>query len=368
LFIPAALWLAGLALGGDRVAATLTALATAAVFWASIFSCLYMFRADSAYSLFPGECRDHDRCTPAALYTALHEKVDRELGLRSTGNFLSLDHYDRAIVADAKHLIDQYAASSPKVTVLLGEGANTQQMLSDIALMYANKWHTWPRSFTFSDELAPAIYTRILATDVTLATGDLVVMRRDETSIGSLEKAILERVRTRGSLCALGGSTPEVVAYRFEKTEYRQSPKACHEHEVDAEAAEQSTAPLQDLASFIDALRTVGRALPDGPLDYSALERAGAAVPPNLVAGRRLVSFSGPMSLQKSGSLLTIDLYSFAKTICQQLLPALSQLAGVERMAVTATLADEQNAPVSQAQAKLLCARETRFLRIIIDL
>ncbi|MGY3290393.1 hypothetical protein ACVWWP_003460 [Bradyrhizobium sp. LM3.6] len=102
LFIPAALWLAGLALGGDRVAATLTALATAAVFWASIFSCLYMFRADSAYSLFPGECRDHDRCTPAALYTALHEKVDRELGLRSTGNFLSLDHYDRAIVADAK--------------------------------------------------------------------------------------------------------------------------------------------------------------------------------------------------------------------------------------------------------------------------
>jgi hypothetical protein len=74
------------------------------------------------------------------------------------------------------------------------------------------------------------------------------------------------------------------------------------------------------------------------------------------------------MSLQKSGSLLTIDLYSFAKTICQQLLPALSQLAGVERMAVTATLADEQNAPVSQAQAKLLCARETRFLRIIIDL
>ncbi|MGY4480909.1 hypothetical protein ACVWWR_000100 [Bradyrhizobium sp. LM3.2] len=93
----------------------------------------------------------------------MHEKVDRELGLRSTGNFLSLDHYDRAIVADAKHLIDQYAASSPKVTVLLGEGANTQQMLSDIALMYANKWHSWPRSFTFSDELAPAIYTRILA-------------------------------------------------------------------------------------------------------------------------------------------------------------------------------------------------------------
>lgn len=366
LFIPAALWLAGLALRGERVAGILTALAAAAVFWASTFSCLHMFRIDSPYSLLSGECWNHGRCTPAALSAALREQVDRELALRSTGHFLSLDGYDREIVADAKHLIDRYAASSPKVTVLLGEGANARQMLSDVALMYANKWHTWPRSFTFSDELVPAIYTSILATDVTLATGDLVVRRRDEASLGSLEKAILDQLRTRGSLCELRGSTAEVIAYRFEKTGDLQSPEACHEQQVDGEAAKRSTAPLQDLASFIDALRTVGRVLPDGPLDYPDLDRAGVAVPPNLIAGRRLVSFAGPMLLQKRGSLLIMDLYSFPKTTCQQLLPAISQLAGVKRMGITATLADEQNAPISQAQAKLLCAVESRFLRIIV--
>ncbi|MFK4658857.1 hypothetical protein ABIF97_008791 [Bradyrhizobium japonicum] len=368
LFIPAALWLANVALRRDRVAGLLTALAAVAVFWASTFSCLYMFRIDSPYSLLPGECRDHDRCTPAAVYTALRAKVDRELALRSANNFLSLDGYDRAIVADAKHLIDQYAASSPKVTVLLGEGAGSRQMLSDIALMYANKWHTWPRSFTFSDELVPAIYARILATDVSLATGDLVVRRRDEASLGSLETAILERIRARGSLCELRGSTPEVIAYRFEKMGDPQSPEACHEHQIDSEAAERSTAPLQDIASFIDALRTVGHALPDGPLDYPTLERAGVAVTPNLIAGRRLVSFSGLMLLQKDQSRLTIDLYSFPKTTCQQLLPAISQLAGVARLGITATLADEQKAPISQAQAKLLCAVDSRFLRIIAAL
>ncbi|MET4845357.1 hypothetical protein ABIF62_005852 [Bradyrhizobium japonicum] len=364
LFIPTALWLAGRALDGDRVAGILTALTTVAALWASIFSCLYMFRIDSPYSLLPGECRYHDRCTPAALYTALREKVDRELALRSTDNPWSLDDYDRAIVADAKHLIERYAANSPKVTVLLGEGANTWQMLSDIALMYVSKWHTSPRSFTFSDELVPAIYARILATDVMLATGDLVVRRRDEASLGSLEKAILERLRARGSLCELRGSTPEVIAYRFEKTGDPQSPEACHQHQIDDEAAERSTAPLQDIGSFIDALRTAGHALPDGPLDYPTLERAGVAVPPNLIAGRRLVSFSGPMLLQKRQSLLTIDLYWFPKTTCQQLLPAISQLAGVARMAITATSADEQDAPISQDRAKLLCAAERRFLRI----
>lgn len=84
----------------------------------------------------------------------------------------------------------------------------------------------------------PAIYARILATDVTFATGDLVVRRRDEASLGSLEKAILEGLRARGSLCELRGSTPEVIAYRFEKTGDPQSPEACHEHQIDGEAAE----------------------------------------------------------------------------------------------------------------------------------
>jgi hypothetical protein len=122
------------------------------------------------------------------------------------------------------------------------------------------------------------------------------------------------------------------------------------------------------LAALIDGIRAASRALPDGPLNFPALERAGARIPPNLVAGRRLVSFSGTMFLQKSGSQLTIDLFAFAQAACRQLLPPISQLAGVERLAVTGTLADEKSVPISQAQSELLCAQNTRHLRIIANL
>ncbi|HEX9213495.1 MAG TPA: hypothetical protein VF901_23530 [Bradyrhizobium sp.] len=370
LFVPAALWLAGRALGGDRVAIGLAAIATAIVFWASIFSCLYVFRIDSPYALLLHECRDHNRCTPTALTQNLSETVSRETALRVRNSFWSLDDYDRTIVADAKSLIERFSGNATKVTVLLGESADGWQMLSDIALMYANKWHTWPRSFTFSDELAPALLTRILAKDVTLATGDLIVLRRDHASLGQLERTIMERIRARGTLCELRGSTPDLAAYRFWKTGDPQDADPCCEQNVDVagDAADRSRGRVSDLAALINGIRAASQALPDGTLDFSALERAGAAIPPNLVAGRRLVSFSGLMFAQKSGSQLTIDLSAFPQAACRQLLPLVSQLAGVQRMAVTATLADEQSVPISQTQSEPLCAQNTKRLRIIIDL
>jgi hypothetical protein len=143
-----------------------------------------MCRADSPYALLLHECRDHHRCTPAALRHSLSETVNSETALRSRNNFWSLDDYDRVIVAEAKSLIERFSGNSTKVTVLLGESSDGQQMLSDIALMYANKWHTPPRSFTFSDELVPALLTRILAHQVTLGTGDVILVRRDDATWG----------------------------------------------------------------------------------------------------------------------------------------------------------------------------------------
>lgn len=370
LFVPAALELAGLALGCDRVATGLTAIAATAVFWASIFSCLYVFRVDSPYALLLHECRDYDRCSPTTLTQSLSRTASDETALRTRSTFWSLDDYDRAIVVDAKHLIEQFSGNATKVTVLLGGSSDGWQMLSDIVLMYANKWHTWPRSFTFSDELVPALLTRILASNVTLKTGDLIVQRRDDTSLGLLEKGIIDRIRAQGTLCELPGSTSEIVAYRFRKAADPQDADACRKQNVELadDDAERSRQRLADLAALINAARAANRALPDGPLNFPALERAGAAVPASLVAGRRLVSFSGFLFLQKSGSSLTIDLFPFPQTVCRQLLLSISRLAGVERVAVTAALADEQSVPISQAQSDLLCAQNTRLLRIIADL
>ncbi|MDE5461756.1 hypothetical protein [Bradyrhizobium sp. CSS354] len=368
LFLPAALWLADLALSGDRVAIKLTVVPVVALFWVSVFSCLYLFRADSPYSLLLQECRDYDRCTPAALTRKLSDRVANELALRSQTGLWSLDDFDRIVVADAKNFIDRFSGSSTKVTVLLGESADGQEMLSDIAMMYAGKWHTWPRSFTFSDELVPALATRILASRVALKTGDLIVMRRNDAGLGPLEKAILDRIRASGSLCHPLGRTRELVAYQFQQAGDPQSSDPCIEQDMADDFANRSTEALQDIASLISGLRTVGHALPDGPVNFSALGRTGAEIPQGLVRGRRLVSFSGIMVLAKSGPRLTIDLHDLPRAACRQLLPPISSLAGVERMAVTGALADEQSVPISETQSERLCAHDTGFVRIIVDL
>jgi len=87
--------------------------------------------------------------------------------------------YDRGIAADAKRLIDRFAAEDAKVTVLLGESGGGVQMLSDIALMYAAKGHTWPRSYTLTDELVPELVAGILAT-----TGDAPDRKCDYPAAG----------------------------------------------------------------------------------------------------------------------------------------------------------------------------------------
>src|SRR5258705_4999443 len=78
-------------------------------------------------------------------------------------------------------------------------------MLSEITLMYAGKWDTWPRSLTFTDQLVPRLVERILAAPVRLRSGDLVFVRRNVAELGPLETALLRQIQSSGSLCSLGG-------------------------------------------------------------------------------------------------------------------------------------------------------------------
>ena len=97
---------------------------------------------------------------------------------------------DLEIVKDAKGLIEKYAANKRHVTVLLGESADGSQMLSDIALLYAAKWHKWPVSYVFSDQLVPSLVERILTTPLPLQSGDIVIQRRGSARLGQLERGI----------------------------------------------------------------------------------------------------------------------------------------------------------------------------------
>jgi hypothetical protein len=236
LLIPGALWLANMAARGDRLAISLSAIPLLVLFWMSSFSFLYLFRAGSPYSLIVHQCRDNGRCTPAALGRGVYETLRRELALEPRSDIWAMKPYDRRIVGDAKHLIERFATGDTKVTVLLGASAGGDQTLGDLAVMSAGKWHTWPRSFTFTDELVPELVARILAAPVALQTGNVIVLRRDEAKLGALEAGILKLIRSTGSLCLLEGSTPEVAAYLYWKNATPKPTGGCIEPPVEKRA------------------------------------------------------------------------------------------------------------------------------------
>jgi hypothetical protein len=365
LLIPASLWLANVAASRDRIAVSLAVIPLIAFFWGSSFSLLYLFRVDSPYSLLVQECRDHGRCTPATLFQGISDTLHRQATLQLGTDVWSLTPYDQGIAVDTKHLIDRFAANDKEVTVLLGGNA----ILSDIALMYAGKWHTWPRSFTFTDELVPTLVARILATPVKLQTGNVVILRRDESNLGLLEGSILTLIRSTGSLCALEGSTTEVAPYRFWKNGDPKPAGGCMNQPVEESSAmsEAEKETLPALSVFIgNILSTVGT-LPDGLIDLQMLRSARVQVPLQLIRGERLVSFWGEVAINKYGKSFTLDLFRTRHSVCRILLVGASRISGVVRVATSATLADEVSAPVTEEYAAQACAQHPGFIRLELD-
>ena len=298
LLIPAFLWLANAAASRNQVAATLLAIPLIALLWMSSFSLLYLFRVGFPYSLVVQECRDHDRCTPAALDRGLSERLRRELALEPGTDPWAMNAYDRGIVADAKRLVERFAADRSKVTVLLGGSYYGYQMLSDITLMYAGKGHTWPRSFSFSDELVPQLVARILAAPVRLQSGDVVIVRRDEAELGLLEAGVLKLIQSSGSLCSLEGQSDEVAAYRFSRQDDPSHPPgACTGHPYQKRSAvanlDKPDEILRDLPALIRSIRNSAEMLPDGRSIFPILNRAHVEVPKLFIRGERLVSPPG---------------------------------------------------------------------------
>jgi hypothetical protein len=369
LLIPASLWLVNVAANRNWVAASLSAIPLIAFLWMSSFSLLYLYRVGSPYSLVVQECRDHGRCTPAALRQGLSDTLRRQLTFEPGTDVWSMNPYDQGIAVDTKHLIDRFAANDAEVTVLLGENGDGNPLLSDIALMYAGKWHTWPRSFTFTDELVPALVARILATPVTLRTGNVVILRRDESNLGFLESSILKLIRSTGSLCALEGSTTELAPYRFWKNGDPKPAGGCMNRPDDdpPNMSEAEKEMLQALPVFIGDIQRASDTLPDGVIDRRTLRGARVEIPSQLVRGERLASFWGDVAINKYGKSLTLDLARTRHSVCLILLMGASQMPGVVRVATSATLADERNAPVTEEQASQACTRHPGFIRLILD-
>jgi hypothetical protein len=195
----------------------LTALVPVAIgVWALAFTFVSLLRHDSPYSLLVQECRDLGRCSPDALMRGLGETIRTRAVLEHVRRPVVdgwLDH--KGIVRDALALIDRWAPNEPELTVLLGKlQPNLHLTAGEIALMYSGKGDRWPRSFTFTDELVPPLAERIVAAPVRLRAGEIVLVRRDEATLGFIEGGILRRIRSETVLCPLPHPANEVIAYR----------------------------------------------------------------------------------------------------------------------------------------------------------
>jgi len=191
------------------------------------FSINALSRTNAPYSFYLQECRDHGRCSPGALADAFTKRLNLRSVLEKAGNGFIDSYYDTSgTVRETVEILERLQPDQSKATVLIGPVRNIRligkvrdQIASDFALLYSGKWHSWPRSTTFTDELLPSRIKQILGAPIPLKDGDLVVVRKHEALLGAIEAGILQKIRDKFILCPVPGDTSEVIAYRvYRKT------------------------------------------------------------------------------------------------------------------------------------------------------
>jgi hypothetical protein len=169
------------------------------------------------YSLLLHECRDHGRCSPIALARGFNERVHKRAVLERVGNPSDWLFDTRGVVRDALSMIEAWAREETAVTVLIGHvlgDMGGDDMASDVTLMYAGKWHRWPRSFTLTDRLVIPLAHRIIDAPIQLREGELVLVRRSASAMGYIDAGILVRIKEKVTLCQLPHPSQEVIPYR----------------------------------------------------------------------------------------------------------------------------------------------------------
>lgn len=182
-------------------------------FWLIAYAGMALGRAGGPYSFALQECRDHGRCSAAALASGLDRKLHGRDVLEPVGNFLS-DRWmtilaPQNLLPDAVDIIEREAPADARVTVLLG-----QSIASELALLHTGKWQHWPISFVYTDQLVSRLARKIAATPVDLPAGALIVVAPGD-GLGSMERSIWQRLQDEHTLCAVAETSGAVDAYRI---------------------------------------------------------------------------------------------------------------------------------------------------------
>ena len=145
----------------------------------------------------------------------LKETLAKKPVLEPVGNEWSDYRLDNDnVLQDAISIIENNAPEDSKPTVLLGK-VQYISYLSDLALFYSGRWHSWPRSFTFTDELVPSIQRSILNYSPQNMSEQLVIVRKDKLSLETVETGIWKKLLSSYHLCSLRVESLMLEAYEI---------------------------------------------------------------------------------------------------------------------------------------------------------
>jgi len=192
--------------------------------WLSAYTFAAVGRSDSPYSFLLHECRDNGHCSLAQLRSQFRERLYAKDILEQTGNPLS-DRWIGLIqpanlINDATAAITRHASDQNRVTALLG-----QSIASEMSLLHTGKWHHWPISFAYTDQLARSLSAHILQTDPVLLAGSIIIVRRDY-ELSGLEGDIWRKLTTEYELCAVADASSTIFAFKVADA------ARCHQSEL----------------------------------------------------------------------------------------------------------------------------------------
>lgn len=177
----------------DRTQKTICGLLGGVIALSVAFSFLGVFRSNGPYKPLISSLVTLDL---AAIKTRFNERpmLDR---------LANPNYFDQTGLAqDALRAINTFAPEQDQLTVLLGLHPTTPWSVhSDMVLLLSGIGNRWPISYVLSDELSPARSEQILQYDAALKSGEIVIVRGDESLLGPLEAGILVNIRRNHALC-----------------------------------------------------------------------------------------------------------------------------------------------------------------------
>ena len=167
------------------------------------------YHSGAKYNTLSQICFRDGICNISALVDHL------KIGLSSQPDFSNVSYIGvegASLVNEAVSEISVHHQTQKRVAVFLGGvGSETpktylgikggRSIATDLALVLAGKRHSWPISFTLTDQLNPKLAEKIIGADARVVEGEIIIIRKNSDFLSQLEEDIIATIRKKVILC-----------------------------------------------------------------------------------------------------------------------------------------------------------------------